>query len=236
MATSYSNPGGSGDRTASITLTTTLGISGTFNHFINGNTAENDWWFNGEAVSGKVITFDFGAGALKIIDKCKFYASNATPMGTWQWFGSNDGSSYTALGTTFVMNGFSTGQEFLQPSGNTTGYRYYQMRGTLGSTSSGPFFREVEFSVDDQPQAPVSAVAAQTVPAFTQSFASGNVLAAVAAQTIPAFTQALASALPNKAVSSQTVNDFGVFAGVVNGPGTIRSGRAQVGARPRRVM
>lgn len=151
MATSYANPGGSGDRTASITVSTTLGVTGTLNHLVNGNLTETDFFYNGEAVSGKEVKFDFGPGASKIIDSFKWKQSTDNAQGNWKWFASNDDSSYSALGAAFDLTSFVAGaiKEFTEPAGNTTGYRYYKMVGQSGSTSSSPWVQEIEFKIDD---------------------------------------------------------------------------------------
>lgn len=150
MSTSYANPGGTGDRTASITVSTTLGTTGTLNHLVNGNLTETDFFYNGEAVSGKVLKFDFGVGVRKIIDTFRWKQSTNNAQGNWQWFGSNDDSSYVALGAAFDLTSTVGGviKEFTEPAGNTTGYRYYKMVGQSGNTSSSPWVQEIEFKID----------------------------------------------------------------------------------------
>lgn len=149
--TSYGNTGGTGDRTASITATSNLTISGTFNHIINGNKTENNMFFNGSS-TGQGMKFDFGVGATKVIDRFRWYQSNSTAHGSaWQWYGSNDNSSFTALGNQFVLQGQSDSEpvEFFEPNANATGYRYYELRLITGSTSSSPWIDEIEFHVGD---------------------------------------------------------------------------------------
>lgn len=236
MATSYSNPGGTGDRTASITVTSTLSVTGSLSHAINGNLTETDWFFNGETVSGKTLTFDFGAGASKIIDTFRYKEQFTVSQGIWQWQGSNDGSSYTLLGNTFDLLGNISGfVEITEPAGNTTGYRYYQLIGSSGSTNSGPWQFEFEFKIADA-AALLNVVAAQTVPAFAQTFTTGApTRLAVAAQTVSAFPQAFTTGAPTRLlVASQSINDFLATVVPITRPVT-RIGTMRVGGRPRQV-
>lgn len=149
MATSYANAGGSGDRTATITVTTTATIGGgTVNNWVDGVTASHNasdawWWNNGQ--SGREVKFDFGSG--KIIDEVKFDQQTTASHGTWKWQGSNDNSSFTDIGSTFTLGG-STNQTNTTMSGNTTSYRYYKLLQTAGTTDSGPWLDEITFKID----------------------------------------------------------------------------------------
>lgn len=145
----YGNAGGTGNRTSTVTATSTLTISGTFNHIVNGNKTENNMFFNGSSV-GQNMKFDFGVGAKKAIDRFRWYQSNTVTGGTtWQWYGSDDDSSYTALGNIFSLVGRSDSQppEILEPSCNAVGYRYYKLQLVSGSTSSSPWIDEIEFHI-----------------------------------------------------------------------------------------
>lgn len=150
---SYSNTNGSGNRTGTITVTTNAtlgGSSGTIDKLVNGNTTtdnnSNSVWFNGGAGdSGKFIKFDFGSSV--VIKQSRWYqdvATNFTAAG--QWAGSNDDSSYTNIGGTTKLGGKAAGsQGDTTLIANTTAYRYYRF--TLGTTSSSPWVREVEFYI-----------------------------------------------------------------------------------------
>ncbi len=150
-ATSYANTGGSGNRTAIITASTTLTElgGGATSVLVNGVTSGvTDYWWDAVAVSGKYIRFDFGVGASKIINEAKFYEDpeglNAK-QGTWKFQGSNNGTSWTDIGSSFTLqNGTLT-----QLSGNTTGYRYYQLLGVSGNTTTSWYVYEFEFKICD---------------------------------------------------------------------------------------
>lgn len=172
MATSYANPGGSGDRTTTVVptiSTASVFFNATYaNNWtvskrgINGDTT-NEGGFTSiwadRLVANEWLKFDFGAGESKVIDEAKFYQSSTTTQthGTWKWQGSNDDSGWTDVGSTFTLGG-SAVQTQTSMSGNTTGYRYYRLLGIAGSSSSNSFADEFEFKIDN------AAVASSIIP------------------------------------------------------------------------
>lgn len=147
--TSYSNSGGSGDRSSTVTVSDgSSGIiywNGATSQAVNGNTTENNWYFcNACAVSGLYVRFDFGSS--KTIDEAKFYQSTSDSHGTWKWQGSSDASSWTDIGSSFTLGGVQT-QTITSLSGNTTAYRYYRIIGVSGNTTYAPYLREFEFKI-----------------------------------------------------------------------------------------
>lgn len=151
MATSYSNPGGMGDRQGSIYLSSSPSPSATLENLIDGlfgaNSSDATWWTTG-AASGRYIRFDFGAP--RVIDEAKWYQSSATAVGTWKWQGSNDGSTWTDIGASFTLGGATT-QTQTELNGNSTAYRYYQLLGVSGTYSDTPYILEIEFKIDEAP-------------------------------------------------------------------------------------
>ena len=144
---SYSNSGGSGNRTSTVTVSSTLTPgTGTVANLVDGSQAFNLWWSG--SVAGSYIRFDFGAGQSKLITEATFYESSAVSQGVWKWQGSNDASTWTDIGSSFTL-GATAPQTITELSGNTTGYRYYQLLGISGSTSSGPYIQEFEFKIDN---------------------------------------------------------------------------------------
>lgn len=147
VSTSYTNVGGSGNRKALITVTTTItGLNGTPDYLVNGNTTENFFYWTGQSASGKYLRFDFGSGNKFVINEAKWYQDLTSSQGVWQWQGSNDASSWTSIGSTFTLGGSAT-QTQTELSGNTTAYRYYQLLGVSGSLSGSPYDREIEFKI-----------------------------------------------------------------------------------------
>jgi hypothetical protein len=154
VAQSYSNGGGTGNRIGGIDLT----LAGSF-HLGSALTTEVEYelldgltsfptntWFNG----GTGYSFTFYFHDARVIDEARFRQSDASTHGTWKWRGSNNGSSWTDIGTTFTLGG-STAQLHTQLNGNTTAYKYYQLLQTAGSASSSPYLIEIEFQIDTPP-------------------------------------------------------------------------------------
>lgn len=151
MATSYANTGGSGDRTAIITITASNFVAGTNppTSWVNGNTTtpQGSWYVSGGG-PGDYLRFDFGSGASKIIDEAKHYQNTTNSHSNFQWQGSDNASSWTDIGSSFTLGG-STTQTITALSGNTTGYRYYQIVMLDGPRSSSPDIIEWEFKIED---------------------------------------------------------------------------------------
>lgn len=150
-ATSYSNAGGSGNRTATIAVTWSgTTHAGSVGGVVNGDTASNDWVPVTSDGAGKSLTFDFGATASKVISEIKIYFSSGS-VGTCsiQVRGSNDGTTYIDIGSPQALAAVS--EPTLSLTGNTTGYRYYRLTVTNGQWPVSPFTREVTFKIADGP-------------------------------------------------------------------------------------
>ncbi|RWA64409.1 MAG: discoidin domain-containing protein [Mesorhizobium sp.] len=138
-----------GDRTASITSTTTASLGGgTIANLIDGAFASNGtdalWFTNGQAT--KEIKFDLGS--TKVITGFIWVQGSGGSHGTWIIEGSNDDSSYTQLGSDFTLGGVTNSPNPQhQTFANSTAYRYYKLRQTSGTTSSGPWILELEFRI-----------------------------------------------------------------------------------------
>lgn len=163
MATSYSNTGGSGNRTAIITVTATSGVlNGAGSTLVNGNLSETVNFFTQQNNGGKYIRFSFPSS--KIIDEIKFYQELTTSHNSFQIQGSNDAAAWTDIGSPFVLGGVAT-QTITAPSGNTTGFLHYQLIGTGdGNMQDSPWIYEFEFKIDD------AGGAATAVPVFMNQY------------------------------------------------------------------
>lgn len=209
---SYANPGGTGDRTSIITVTTTANLDGgTINNLVDGakstnNTSDACYFAVVSNADGVVIKFDFGVGAYKLITEATWYQNGSSAQGTWKWQGSSNDSTWTDLSIDFTLDAGSTGAVIGDLSAGIDGYRYYRIIKTGGTTNDTPWLREIEFKIDDNPVP--SFVAAQTVAAFTQAATATAPDSAVAAQTISAFTQAATAVAPASAVAAQTITAF----------------------------
>lgn len=159
-STSYANKGGTGNRTAAgpdgliVTVVSSGSImpnmesgGSTDSRWVDGTFSNGQGFFSGGAVtSSAMVTFDFGSGKSVVIDEAKYYQQDASTQGTWKWQGSNDGSTFTDIGSSFTLGGVAT-QTIASLSGNTTAYRYYRMIGVSGTSNGNPWVYEMEFKI-----------------------------------------------------------------------------------------
>lgn len=138
-----------GDRTTSISMSTTftLGGASVLNKLIDGDAVSTGYGssvFFVNAQTNKAIVFDFTRPT--IVDKLTWiWDTGNANAGTYIFEGSNDGVSYTALGTSFQITGFCS-QLFFN---NTTAYRYYRISGpSSGAMTNTGWMQEVMFSTD----------------------------------------------------------------------------------------
>lgn len=149
-ATAYTNPLGQGDRTASITVTSSFSpVSGTLNNLVDGATASNGT----DAVdvgtpaynTSSFFQFDFGSG--KYWDEFRFKRGGAVSNGTWGvWANSSSGLS----GATLVAAGQvwdATTETYVCSLGGR--YRYCLFAPTSGSGNmASDWYLEVEFKIE----------------------------------------------------------------------------------------
>ncbi len=138
----YSNSLGTGDRTATITVTT-AGVSvsnGPASKLVDGSTASNPF-FSGSG------SFKFDLGSAKVIKQVRWKQTNSTSHGLWKWQGSNDDSTYTDIGGAFTLGGATINIHHTLID-NETAYRYYKLVSTTGAMSASPDIQEVEFFIE----------------------------------------------------------------------------------------
>lgn len=153
--TSYANAGGTGNRTASVTVTVdftpTAGVAA---NLVNGSfvaDASNSLDPPGN-FTGPHFRIDFGSGVKKYIDELKLTSSSSTTVaGFWDVRGSNDATNWT------VFTGPDGGQ-FLWDSAvevvpllgvAPTGYRYYEIFRTVSTSFGAGWIEEFEFKIAD---------------------------------------------------------------------------------------
>lgn len=152
MATSYANPGGTGARTGSITVTSSgTGATGTPPNLVDGSFTQNSTnsmtMGTGGWSAGSRLTFNFGTAG-KVINELKWYQNTTDTHGAWKFRGSPDGVNFTDLGSSFTLGGTNGTQTITAPSANTTAYHVYALELVTGPVSNGPFIEEVEFKID----------------------------------------------------------------------------------------
>ena len=141
---SYSNPGGTGDRHLLIQgYVNSQSVSGASSILVNGNLSDTTGWIdNGHG--NQIFDFGLGIGNVKVTE-ATFYVITGGGS-TFTWYGSNDNSTYTSLGTsaTFPSTGGSYTQIDTTLASNTTFYRYYRINWNGGA---GIQLGEVQFKL-----------------------------------------------------------------------------------------
>lgn len=146
--TSFSNSGGTGNRSGSITVSTNISLAtGAIGNLVDGTTT--GFTFSAGSNSGtQEIKFDFGSSVT--IDAIRWrQASDVPNNGIWVMEGSPDNSSWTQLGYPFVLGGgrLSIATDSYNYFENSTAYRYYRLRGISGARSTTTTMQEIEFRI-----------------------------------------------------------------------------------------
>ena len=177
-----------GNRASSITLTSNVVVQGStggagVQNLINGNT--NSFYFASQNVAGLHFTFQWTVK--QKITEARWYndeADDSQGQGYWKWQGSNDGTAWTDIGSSFqlintgMVGGAGGYQELTTLSGNTTGYFYYKMLGVSGTCGTYSNHQELDF---------------KQVAASTISNATGTLVSTV--QTAPVATTTLSGVI-----------------------------------------
>jgi hypothetical protein len=144
VATSYTNPLGSGDRRALITMSkSSFTHNGVLNTLINGSLSSTSFWFNpSAAVAGHWIKFDFGSA--KVIQGIHINQQNTVGSGTWRLEGSNNDSTWTTVSPNFTWPMSNSAFDFTNPNG---AYRYYRIFGVSGNSNAVPYQHEIRFKI-----------------------------------------------------------------------------------------
>lgn len=151
--TSYSNSGGTGDRTSSITVSSNITWdSGTNSNFVDGATGNNSTDSvdtPGTIAVNDYVQFDFGSGNKVYIDEIKSRAPGypSTNIGDWDIEASNNGSSWTSQHSSWTLahsSGEST-QAFTPTSDE--GFRYWRIKKVTSSASVNIWWAEIEFKI-----------------------------------------------------------------------------------------
>jgi hypothetical protein len=150
MATSYANPGGSGDRSAIIDISTTLTTyTGNVAALIDGD-QDDEYRWNFYQTTGDIV-FDFKVGASKVIEEATLYLDSepGSPMTTFQWWGREDGSSNWDIISADIVYGDTGSNTLVMPLTPEHGYRYYRFIIVDGFTDLFAYKREMEFKIDE---------------------------------------------------------------------------------------
>lgn len=130
-----------GNRTASITVTSDLTSFNNGQQFVDGNFGTSYFIMGTQAVAGKYIQFAWATP--QVITECRYYqySGGYNVCGNWKWQGSNDAVVWTDIGAafdllpTYTANGCYV-MDMTSMSSNQTGYRYYRLMGVSGNTTN----------------------------------------------------------------------------------------------------
>jgi len=146
--TSYGNSGGNGVRTSLINVTTNISLGlGSISRLVNGDYSTHTLYWNTQSTSGLYLQFDFLVP--KVITETTFWGDPSSSNGVWQWQGSNDGTTYANIGSTFTLTCTIGGTASTALSANTTAYRYYKLVGVSGSLSNVSNLFQLDFKIAD---------------------------------------------------------------------------------------
>lgn len=159
---SYSNTGGSGDRTGLVTVkfgpnaNLVAGSGGVQSWANNAAHASGQSFFNNFTLDG-VTTYVIWAWAAPVyFTEDTFSQQDSTSQGTWKWQycdntngwseGVNDASFWTDAGGTFSMV-TSGNTVHSTTSGVSTPHKYWRELGVSGTTSGSPWTYEQTFKI-----------------------------------------------------------------------------------------
>ena len=148
IETSYDNPLGTGDRRESIVVSSAGGWyrTGGLQNLVNGSTTSTIG-VNPRDALGCSITFDFGTA--RHINEVRIYLYKKISMGSWQWVGSDDNTTWSDPISGVVelkQSDDTTPVTFPMAVGHVAYYRYYKIEGVSGYIND--YFREFEFKID----------------------------------------------------------------------------------------
>jgi hypothetical protein len=146
---SYANPGGSGNRTANITVSTTLtgGRVDVVANTVNGDFAASvfgGFWAGDQAAAGLEINWNLSSYGSKKIDRFKWHQGGSETHGVWQPQYSANGSTWINSGVTVTLGG-ATMTEYILAS--AAAGQWFRLLGVSGTFNSNPWITEVEFSI-----------------------------------------------------------------------------------------
>lgn len=155
--TSYTNPGGSGDRTGLITVTCSANIAGMIfsaplSNLVDGsfgaNADESVDLFAANFIDGDWLTFDFGEGKKKYVDAMRTWFDRSVNWGNWVVRGSSDNLLWFEFNG-FLWTGLNGSTEHAVEGMPANGYRYFGLRKVGATNGTAPYLREIEFRIAD---------------------------------------------------------------------------------------
>ncbi len=144
---SYSNPGGTGNRTGLITVTSNfVPLDGTLSNLVNNGEANNNTDSMKFPLSGQAlwVKFDFGAAIFKEVTEFIWEQSTTNNHGTWDFEASNNNTQWDLLLADMTLGGALTNTYTPTLIG---GYRYYKLTQSAGLANGIAWMREIKFKI-----------------------------------------------------------------------------------------
>jgi len=130
--------------------------SGTIQAMVDGSVGNAFYFSAGTPSAGAYIRFQYSVATL--VTEAKWHTdSSPQSYGVWKWQGSQNGSSWTDIGSSFTLVNATNPQIQTSLNSNTTAYVYYQLLYQSGSVVSTNWHYQIEFK-----EAPVSSNANAT--------------------------------------------------------------------------
>ena len=150
---SYTNYGGSGDRTATVSTfsTPTLAIGST-QCLLNGIHTGPGLYFDVKPITGWEIGFNFHK-RINISQLLWYQDAGNNPQGTWSFQGTNDTTSgwTTISSSNFIINCNPTKPDTITLSSNSVYDSIFRFYGISGASTNNPYVQQVEFKTDTIP-------------------------------------------------------------------------------------
>jgi hypothetical protein len=153
--TSYTNAGGSGDRTSLVTVTCSANVTsmiggGTLSNLVDGGfVADNNDSVDFASASfadGDFWTFDFGAGKRAYIDEIKTWFDRVVSWGTWKARASQDNTNWSEFNS-FTWTGINGATVQAITGMPAHGFRYFGLLKVGATSGTVPRFKEAEFKI-----------------------------------------------------------------------------------------
>jgi len=154
--TNYSDSYSTGNRGSIITVTTNMNTARAVTKIVDGSKSgsSDGFYFTGSQTVTSSSYIRFQLSAARCFTGCRIWNdenNDSAGHGYWKWQGSNDGTNWTDLGSSFQLintgipstPGYDTFDGGL--GSNTTNYTYYQMAGVSGTADSNSNWMEWEF-------------------------------------------------------------------------------------------
>lgn len=143
--TSYANPNGTGNRTATITASQS-GYNAAATVVIDGTTSGQTFALSSSNNTNSFVRFQFAAKV--VITKMRFYKTATTSEGSYKNQGSNDGTTWFDVSSTYVHTGstlFESTNDLI--NSYPEGFLYYQKLGVGGAAAAQGNQAEYEFEI-----------------------------------------------------------------------------------------